>query len=159
MCAIVDTNVAHEVFTDAPSGAGERLRDWINSGQSRLVVGGHLLHELKKDRNVRSWIQEALKRGNARRFNPHRVTERENTLKQNSRLRSDDPHTIALAQLSGARLLFSNDLDLQRDFLDSSLIHSPYGKVYTTVNDKDKTFTPEHASLLETENLCGGVCV
>lgn len=159
MCAIVDTMVASEVFSDTPSDAGRHLREWINSGQNRLIVGGHLLYELKKNKDVYAWIQEALIRGNAKKFNPHRVTKKEKELKKHNRLRSDDGHTIALAQLSGARLLFSNDLALQRDFLDGKLIHSPFGNVYTTVHDKSKSFTPKHASLLETENLCGGVCI
>ena len=45
---------------------------------------------------------------------------------------SNDAHVIALAQVSGARLLYSNDSDLQDDFKDKSLIDSPRGRIYTT---------------------------
>ena len=159
MCAIVDKNVVGEVFTHNQSEAGKMFLQWVNSGQSRLVVGGHLLYELSQCARANDWIKEALNRGTARRINAGRVTTREKLLKQNNRLRSNDSHVIALAQLSGARLLYSNDKKLSRDFLDSNLVHSPRGDVYTTVNDESKQFTQDHAEILGRENLCGGVCV
>lgn len=45
---------------------------------------------------------------------------------------SDDEHIIALAQISGARLLYSNDGDLHKDFRNKNLIDNPRGKVYST---------------------------
>ena len=41
MCAIVDANVAHEVFGTSQTPAGKRFYDWINEGQGRLVIGGN----------------------------------------------------------------------------------------------------------------------
>ena len=43
---------------------------------------------------------------------------------------SDDPHVIALAQVSGARLLCSLDHALHRDFTNPQLINAPRGHVY-----------------------------
>jgi hypothetical protein len=43
--------------------------------------------------------------------------------------KSDDPHIIALAQISGARLLCSHDEGLASDFTNAKLI-KPRGKVY-----------------------------
>ena len=48
---------------------------------------------------------------------------------------SNDQHVIALAIVSGARLLYSNDRRLQRDFKDRRLIDPP-GKVYSTRRGK-----------------------
>ena len=48
-------------------------------------------------------------------------------------LKSDDPHIIALALVNGARLLYSNDLALQKDFRNAKLVSKPKGKIYTTV--------------------------
>jgi hypothetical protein len=45
------------------------------------------------------------------------------------RCKSDDPHIIALAQISGARLLCSHDEGLANDFTNVELI-KPRGKVY-----------------------------
>ena len=159
MCVIVDNSVSHHVFTATPSEAAQQLLKWIDSGQSRFVVGGQLLHELKGNSTFRSWMNEALKRGTARRIGPAKVTARVRILRQNSQMRSNDTHVIALAQLSGARLLFSDDRALNRDFENTDLIHSPNGSVYTTLGDSAKSFTPEHAELLRRDNLCSASCI
>ena len=45
---------------------------------------------------------------------------------------SNDLHVLALAQVSGARLLYSNDLSLHQDFGNRDLISRPRGKIYST---------------------------
>ena len=52
------------------------------------------------------------------------------------------PHVLALAQVSGARLLYSNDQTLQRDFKNSKLIKNPRGNVYTTLRNKNVAPSP-----------------
>ena len=42
MCAIVDANVAYEVFGRDRPPAGERFFDWLSSPRGQLVVGGKL---------------------------------------------------------------------------------------------------------------------
>lgn len=66
---------------------------------------------------------------------------------------SNDIHIIALARVSGARLLFSNDTALHKDFRNKDLIDQPRGKVFSTL--KSKQFTKAHKYLLENRNLCG----
>ena len=60
---------------------------------------------------------------------------------------------IALAQISGARLLYTNDSNLQKDFTNRLLIKNPRGKVYTTMLSQD--FNSTHRRLL-TRNVCRG---
>ena len=49
MCAIVDANIANEVFNSARrTAAGEKFFEWINTGTGALVIGGELLNELNK---------------------------------------------------------------------------------------------------------------
>lgn len=67
---------------------------------------------------------------------------------------SDDPHILALAVVSGARLLYSNDRLLQHDFKNLALINQPRGKVYSTlVND---TFDQAKRRLLRKARPCRG---
>lgn len=155
MCVIVDNSVSHHVFSDTPSEAAKRILDRIESGRLRFVAGGQLLHELKGNATFRIWMREALQQGTARRIGPDKVTERAKLLRQNTQLRSNDSHVIALAQLTGARLLFSDDKALNHDFRNINLIHSPSGSVYTTLNNRTRSFTPEHAEILSRDNLCG----
>lgn len=62
MCAIVDANVAHEVFGADRPEAGVKFFEWINSGIGRLVAGGKLLEELNQT-PVREWARQALNAG------------------------------------------------------------------------------------------------
>ena len=47
-------------------------------------------------------------------------------------LRSDDPHVLALARATGARLLHTGDRDLMADFKNKKFLAQPRGKVYST---------------------------
>lgn len=138
MCAILDANVASEVFGSNQPPAGKGFFDWINTGGGRLVAGGRLREELQRSSDgFRKWVDQAARYGRIRFKNDGDVTERTEELQAEAGLRSNDPHIIALAQVSGSRLLYSNDRDLQNDFKDRSLINNPRGKVYSTlVNDQ-----------------------
>ena len=151
MCAIVDANVAGEIFGENRSPAGKAFFDWVSKGHGRIVAGGKLLEELNKTR-ARGWVREAINSGRIRRVKASDVEDLENQLRLRQICRSNDPHVIALAILSGARLLYSNDENLQNDFKTKNLIDHPRGKIYTTLGSKDTTAT--HRNLLKRRDLC-----
>ena len=153
MCAIIDANVAHEVFGPSLQPAGKRFFDWVDKGSGRLVAGGKLLRELESaSPDFRVWAAGAVRSGRMRIENVGRVDSRTNELEDEQRCSSDDPHVIALAQVGGARLLYSNDTTLHADFKDKSLIDKPRGVVYSTNQGKD--FTSAHKRILARKNLC-----
>ncbi len=149
MCAIVDANVATEVFS---TEAGVKFAQWIDTGRGRLVAAGKLLEELEKT-PLRNWIQQAINAGLLRTVSAADVEIRTAALKSTQACRSNDPHIVALAQVSGARLLYSHDRDLQSDFKNKSLIDQPRGKVYST--QENKSLLPSHTRLLARTDLCG----
>ena len=153
MCAIVDANVVHEVFGSNLPPAGEQFFDWIEKGNERLVVGGKLLEELEESsEGFRLWASEAADAGKMRVVNKNEVDAKTREIENEGGYVSNDPHVLALAQVSGARLLYSNDGDLQEDFGKKSLIDQPRGKIYSTHRNKD--FQPEHRRLLSRRDLC-----
>ena len=153
MCAIVDANIAAEVFRPDRPQAGKKFFDWIHTGSGRLVVGGKLLKELdKSSRGFRQWAKVAGLSGRMRTADQSQVDARAEELRGEKKYRSNDPHIIALAQVSGARLLYSNDGKLQQDFKDKNMINSPRGKVYST--HESKNFSVSHKQLLEKKDLC-----
>ena len=85
--------------------------------------------------------------------NERKVNTKAAALLAERRCRSNDHYMLALAQVSGARLLYSNDRNLQQDFKDSLIINSPRGRVYSTLKNKD--FVPSHRRLLKRRDLCG----
>lgn len=160
MCAIIDANVTFEVFGTKQTEAGVRFRNWLDGGRGRLVVGGRNLEELTRNRNFERWFREERRRGGrVRQARNEIISERQQALVRDGLPTSDDEHVLALAQVSGARLLYSNDRRLKNDFLNAAIIREPGGKVYTTQRGRRHVthFTNEHEELLRTENLCGDV--
>ena len=158
MCAIIDANSAHEVFGSKCTKAGEKFVEWINSGSGRLVVGGKLLEELFKSSAVfRRLGQQLQLSGKMTIVNKDEINARTDQLLNEDSCGSNDQHIIALAQVSGARLLYSDDGDLLEDFKNKRLINNPRGKVYAARGDgslRDGRFEPSHDRLLKRRNLC-----
>ena len=128
MCAIVDANVANEVFGDIRPAAGKAFFDWIDKGNGRLVAGGKLKIELAMVGKFKEWALEANRSGRLKSRDDTEVDRKTLELESQRAHKSNDPHIIALAQVSGARLLYSNDLDLHQDFKNKKLIQNPRGK-------------------------------
>ena len=154
MCAIVDANVVHEVFQPDRPEAGVKFFDWINQGRGRVVAGGKLLAELSKTRSFLEWAREAVRSGRMRVVDKETVDAETAQLLNENLCKSNDHHVIALARIGGARLLYSNDRDLQTDFKNKALINDPRGKVYSTSRTPD--FEANHKKLLEDKTLCRG---
>lgn len=152
MCAILDINVVHQVFGPDRPPAGEEFFQWLNSGKGQLVAGGKLLRELDGNRKFRTWRQQAVLSGRVRLCDAAAVNDKTQQLKSENSCRSNDPHIVALAQVSGARLLYSNDEVLQGDFKDKKLIDNPRGKVYSTL--RNEHFENSHRRLLGNRSLC-----
>lgn len=154
MCAILDADVRDEVFGGARSPAGKAFHERITQRQFKLVVGGKLLDELKKSDGFRQWFSEAERVGRqaVQIISDSAVKEKQEELKSKYSLKSNDEHVLALAQISGARLLYTNDGRLQKDFRNPTLIKEPRGKIYTT--KEDKSYGKVHRQLLGDRNLC-----
>ena len=152
MCAILDNDRISEVFGSKRTPAGVAFRDWLDSGRGRLVLGGRLRKELVDNYEFRNWLREALLGGRAKSLNDDEVERRTVRLKSEGVCKSDDPHTVALAQLSNARLLYTNDVDLMHDFRNGQLVKQPRGKVYSTKISKE--FKRAHKQLLNQKKLC-----
>ena len=153
MCAILDANVVAEVFNPDRAPAGEGFFNWINRGNGRVVIGGKLHKELvERSPGFREWARTAEAAGRLRFANESEVNARTEKIERAGAAKSDDPHVLALAQVSGARLLYTNDKDLQRDFTSKRLIDNPRGKVYSTLESND--FSSSCRRLLGNKDLC-----
>ena len=152
MCVIIDASVAFEVFGRKRTPAGTRFRDWLDDGRGQLVVGGRALEELARNRSFVRWLLEARRMsGRVRQIGGARIRQRQDELVRLRVLQSDDEHVVALALVSGARLLYTDDARLQRDFVNPAVV-DPAGGVYTS--RPDGHFTAEHRALLDAKELC-----
>ena len=125
MCIIIDANVANEFspLTDAARG----IFEWVTEG-GRIVSGGRLKAELLKTK-FRLLYQPLLLAGRLIEYEKTAVDQSEKELVDSGICNSDDPHVIALARISDARILFSRDMQLHADFCNRSLLR-PRGRVY-----------------------------
>ena len=152
MCAIIDNNVVAEAFGPDQTPAGTAFRDSVDQEGLRLVVGGALLDELDHNQNFRRWRAVARLYGRVQMIGREVVETLAEQLRSSNSCVSNDAHVIALAQVSGARLLFSNDKDLHRDFKNRHLIDDPRGKVIST--NEGTAVTRSHRRLLNDSSLC-----
>ena len=151
MCAIVDANVAGEVFGKSVSQAGGEFFNWLSDGRGRLVVGGKLLSELEGRQDFTKWAVEAKRAGRLTTLNVDQVKERTREIEREAKHSSNDPHVLAVAQIGRARLLFTNDRALGKDFRNRDLIDGPRGRIYHTRDNKG--FSKTHKRWLRT-NVC-----
>ena len=118
-------------------------------------MGGRLRSELSDcGRNqsfLRAYNQLRLN-GRVRDITDSVVDAETETLAASQVCRSNDAHVLALARMSGARLLYTNDQALQQDFGDPQIVANPRGRVYTTRLRSD--VRPTHRNLLERADLC-----
>ena len=137
MCIILDNSIGGEVLGSNKLEAGEAVWRWINGIEDegkrlRVVIGGKLTRKLYRNSQIRDWLIRGVRRANVVVYDNKTVDLMEKEVRSWD-LKSDDPHIIALALVSGARLLYSNDLALQKDFRNAKFVGKPKGKIYTTV--------------------------
>ena len=122
----------------------------VDSGKLVLVVGGKLRQELAAGETFKEWYEEAQQNGMARSVSDADVNQAEGHIEESANCKSNDAHVLALAQVSGARMLYTHDQRLIDDFKNKDLISD--GKVYSTPHSGK--FTPGHRRLLDTAK-CG----
>lgn len=145
MCIIIDASVAAITFSNSPHPNAAPVINWIEERDGKFVFGGQLANELYAIKKVRRYLREAMRKGNAIQF-PNDVVSNEQAIVERFGIcRSNDEHVIALARISGARVLFSDDQLLGQDFNDKRLISKTRGKLYKR---------PEHANLLRHTYSC-----
>lgn len=138
MCLIVDTNVAHLVFTrdDDPDFGPVHSALFDNRApRQKITYGGKLAEEYAKDKGVLSAIRVLARRGRAWREDDAEVDRETDVVR--SGCQSNDPHIIGLARVSGVRLLCTRDQGLMGDFKNRQLPGSPRGRAYTQKGNED----------------------
>ena len=128
MCIIIDASVFGRFLREPPSEDAIPIHNWLN-GKGRIVysTGGKFANEI--GRKARERLLTYVRAGRAIEVKAERLHEEETALAE--QIASDDPHVLALARVSGARLLYTNDANLMADFKNKRLIDDPRGSVYT----------------------------
>ena len=140
MCLIIDTNVAPLALCDPAHPEFEPVhRSLFGAGrpEQNLVYGGALASEYDKSGRISHAVEELRRAGRAWREDDGAVDAE--TRHITSQCKSNDPHIIALARVSGVRLLCTHDKNsgLMADFKRKTLIDKPRGRIYTRRKNSD----------------------
>ncbi len=135
MCMIIDANRLGVFLSDQMAEDAKPIHGWLNKGWGNLVysTGGAFADEIcgRSRKKLAGYAQA----GRATVIPAGEFEEDEQQLRDNEAVRSDDPHVLALARLSGARVLYTGDHALTQDFKDKQLIDKPRGKVYSSAKN------------------------
>lgn len=131
MSLIVDNNVAADFFCGSNPDLAPLKSAVLNATCCLYYGGSKLRNEYFQSPKVRRIVKQLDQAGRAKAFPDATIDARMNQVAPNCV--SDDPHIIALALESGARLLCSHDQDLHSDFTNPTLINNPRGHVYQNV--------------------------
>lgn len=105
------------------------LLEALDEGKIVAAIGGSkLLSEYEKNHGFYDYIVELRRAGKIYNGDDAAIDELEETL--SGLIESDDPHIIAVARNTGARLLCSDDITLHRDFTNKRFLDKPRGKVW-----------------------------
>jgi len=133
MCLIIDNNLVARVFNGLEDpDFGELFHSLFQSGRPpvRIVYGGRLRREYLRSGKVQKLLLVLDRAGRARAVPDSEVDVEEEAVFSSDLCVSDDPHVIALARISGVRVLCSQDQALHEDFTNRKLLDRPRGKVY-----------------------------
>ena len=147
MCVIIDANLASLVFSTPPDPDFVPVLSWLydTDADGCLVYGGRLTQELLMLSGTWRPLVQLLRAGRAILVPCEKIAAEEARVESLRLCRSNDAHVIALARVSGARVLCSKDRTLHQDFKNRQLISNPRGQVYQA---------KEHAHLLRHSQSC-----
>lgn len=129
MCLILDTDIVHKVFPE-PLEDYKPVHRALMDGGARCVYGGGLTREYEKMVWFRRYLRILDQQGVARQFPDSQVDSEDGRLRNGGICQSNDTHILALAIVSRARLLCSEDGDLGTDFTNPDILSNPRGSVY-----------------------------
>lgn len=134
MCLIVDASCCGKLFPE-PENNYKYVKSCLYGFAQRhdinvkLVIGGQLKKELLRHHATREAIAVLVRGNRAKLVSDVEVDKLSASIAHKHELKSNDSHIIALALLTGARLLISEDSNLIGDFTSGKIL-SPPGKVY-----------------------------
>jgi hypothetical protein len=139
VCVIIDANLVSQVFRENPNKDFASVLDWLRNPKKKgqLVYGGRLAKEMSEVRRTRGYLAQLRRIGRAREFTDDDLTSEELLISRTGLCRSNDPHVVALARVSGARTLCSLDGALGHDFKNLRLISKPKGCIYKNATHSD----------------------
>ena len=122
MCLILDTN-KYGNFLNQDNPDMEPVRKWLEKGgKIAYSPTQEMERELEGHEGMKDWFKARRRTPRVKYIPKNKVEQAMKKLLQSSNLRSNDHHIIALAQVSGVKLLISSDRKLHADFTNKDIV-------------------------------------
>lgn len=156
MCVIIDTNALGQVFQTTPDAspgadAAAFMHARVRDGTVQMAWG---LCPRRREYRLEGLVARLHQARLVKLYKTDDLAEEARRLREKAgnRIRSDDETVLAIACLSGARLLVSHDGDLCDDFRDREIL-TPKGKRYPLHRLPDPTPLREsHRTLVDQDH-------
>lgn len=127
MCVkiIIDASAFRHLIEPTRRSAGDQLRKWIGKGHGLVVYSSgnnKYADELRDYNEVLTLIHDYAQKGRAEDVSDERISSVYDGFLKNSEVKSDDPHVLALAEASGATVLFAHEPKLCIDFANVEVL-------------------------------------
>lgn len=147
MWIIVDNDISVDFFIQKKETDYAPVYKWLNAGKGKIVYGGKNRDELVQHADVASELIDLDQAGRAYYEKDSRLLSLiESLLCSNSDYKCNDCHVLALARLSGCRILCSNDKALCGDFGKRALLGDSRGRVYKNNSHRDLLYKKNNHS-------------
>jgi len=131
MCIIIDANVVGDLSTMTDDA--KPVLNWLLKGNGRLVIGGKLTLELDRT-GLRSTLVVLDQAGRLKKLNDEKVRNKATSIA--NLCCSNDCHVVAVALLSGCRLIFTKDHKLHKDMKNTKIVN-PAASIYQSKSHKN----------------------
>ena len=128
MCIIIDTSAVPKMRAQGELRSNPVLKR-LRNGKFKLALGGKLTKELAGTK-IRDLLSDLVRARFAYVYKTSVINIETKKVKDWNLCKSNDEHVIALARVSGARVLYADDGDLHDEFKNAVLVPSPRGRIY-----------------------------
>ena len=143
MCIIIDANRLGVMFSQPNNEDIKPIHKWINGNHGMIVysTGGDFSGDVHG--NARNALAELRRGGKARYVSPKMYKSMSEKISIGANCKSNDVHVLALALVSHARLLYTEDQALRDDFKtgkwknEKFIISGPRGSIYSGKRNSD----------------------
>ena len=131
VCMIIDANVMGKFLREPENEDCDPIYRWLRSGGKIMYSwGGQFKYEIGV--SAKSKLSELAAKGNAILVDAEKFHDIERDIMIRNLCKSDDFHILALANFTGARVLYTKDRNLIKDFKNKILIDNPRGRIYSS---------------------------
>lgn len=148
MSIVIDANVLSDVFSANPSPDAIPVREWIENGSGRVVVGGtKYMKEMGRISSAVRCIRELARVNKVVTANAADVDRLESAVVEIVPSACNDPHLIALIGVTRCPLIFSKDIHAHEFISDKTNYPWPNfsPKIYTGKKHAKSLLTEENA--------------